>query len=982
MTIAATHLDTGYDTDTDAATGSVSPTSGARLYAFVTSHHDDEEACTAEWTVSGLSGTWTLVPRTNTILNASSGNGLMVGLYVCDDWSGSGAITATYAGADSTGIDETTIDVCEVTGLSDDVAHIGVTMSLDGWSDVTSNEAPQQFTIGSETAEAVPTNGATLAWWAHGDTGFTTLNNTARYDNANWSVLGAIDEQAGNNRMFASFYSSGGDTTLTPVGAACYGPSVCVGLILVNDGDEPTSWAVPAETLDTNAEDDGESIASLTGWSAYQITGSGVLTTDNHSGHGPTTRMIDASTTGEQRAVSSTQCGSDDHGVPLVWFFDTNSGGSADHTATIYLRLQDGTAGADDDGYAIRFVKEASAADEITSITIYEMTNSSLTSLASYTTNITTGSSLSGVNLYATIVGDDITVYVNGTEYLTHDIDGDATEYNTGEYWGFGHYREFSAGDSQPFVYRPQAVTFASVSAGDATATPTVVTADGEVPAPTVTAEQSATATPAVVTGDGEVPSPTVTSDATASPTVVTGDGEVPAPSDVGAPATYCDTWDGGDSSTQGSDTWDGGDSSTQGSDTWDGGDSTTTACIEPTVVDADGEVPAPTVSAGSTASPATVDGEGEVPAPTVTAGAGATAAPTVVTADGSVESPTVSAGTSATVTPTTVTGDGELPAPSVTAGSSATATPTVVTADGSVEAPTVTAEQSATATPAVVTADGEVPSPAITSDATASPTVVTADGSVESPTVTSSATATPTVVTGDGEVLAPGVTAGGSATASPDPVDGEGEVLAPTVSAGSTASPSTVEATGEVPTPTVTAGQSAAVTPTVVEATGEIPSPTPGAGVGVTPSVVEADGEVLAPGVSAGGSATATPDTVTGDGEVPAPAITSDATVAPSVVEAVGEIPSPTVSTGTDATVTPSTVEATGEVLAATISTTSSATATPSTVEGVGSVLAPTVSTGAATTVVKAPPRRISRADPERTIKSVAGEERTISPP
>lgn len=94
--MAVNALTDGADTSTNpSTTASISPTSGATVYAFVGTAETAGEAgqvLTGSVAISGLSGTWEVV---------SGGAGFVSGrrnlhLLRCTDWSGSGALTITY----------------------------------------------------------------------------------------------------------------------------------------------------------------------------------------------------------------------------------------------------------------------------------------------------------------------------------------------------------------------------------------------------------------------------------------------------------------------------------------------------------------------------------------------------------------------------------------------------------------------------------------------------------------------------------------------------------------------------------------------------------------------------------------------------------------------------------------------------------------------------------------------------------------------
>ncbi|MBB6556134.1 phage tail domain-containing protein [Nonomuraea rubra] len=156
------------------------------------------------------------------------------------------------------------------------------------------------------------------------------------------------------------------------------------------------------------------------------------------------------------------------------------------------------------------------------------------------------------------------------------------------------------AADVAPLAWHGFTVALATGSV-DATATPAVVAAAGEVPAPTIQAGQ--TASPAVVGATAQVPAPAIHADQTASPAVVGASAQVLAPNVVAGDAEL----------------------------------------VEPAVVEASGDIPAPSITAiqNAVASPAVVDAGADVPAPAVAASV--TVAPAVVQAQGVVPSPGVS---------------------------------------------------------------------------------------------------------------------------------------------------------------------------------------------------------------------------------------------------------------------------------------------------------------------------------------------------
>lgn len=267
-------------------------------------------------------------------------------------------------------------------------------------------------------------------------------------------------------------------------------------------------------------------------------------------------------------------------------------------------------------------------------------------------------------------------------------------------------------------------MVFAENAGGtNATATPTVVTADGSVLSPTVTATTNATATPTTVGATGEVPAATAAGNVAVTAVVVTADGSVPAPSvtaGTNATATPAVVTAAGEIDTA-------------------AGSSSST--MLPSIVTADGSVPAPTIATETVVSPTVVTGAGEVPAPSVSTSGDATVMASVVTADGTVESAAVTS--SASVTASVVTADGDVQAVTVTAGTGATITATVVTADADLPAASVGGNTNIAAS--VVTADGEVLAVTVTSSASVTVSVVTADGTVGTVSIVAGAVASDT---------------------------------------------------------------------------------------------------------------------------------------------------------------------------------------------------------------------------------------------
>lgn len=143
MAVAVTLLGTSYPivvADT-ASTASLSPTAGCTLYALVYRNGG------APVTPAGLSGTWTAVGGV-----AQQTASVKTGVFKCTDWTGTGAVSVTVAGAIHS------VAVLQVTGSNGLVVQSAETsLSFQGSSSVAASLAtsPTGTTVGY-SSQGVP----------------------------------------------------------------------------------------------------------------------------------------------------------------------------------------------------------------------------------------------------------------------------------------------------------------------------------------------------------------------------------------------------------------------------------------------------------------------------------------------------------------------------------------------------------------------------------------------------------------------------------------------------------------------------------------------------------------------------------------------------------------------------------------------------------------------------------------------------------
>lgn len=442
-------------------TASVSPTTGARVFVEAHINFDDNidpMVGKANTTVSGLSGTW------NKLFEDTSGNGLTFGVWWCDDWSGSGAVTIANT---SDTIDSTSHRVWEITGASLTVPPLFLSRSTEGTLGINGDERDPDMTIGEDwDYPSAPTNavsvssvrisGLNLNSW-------TPVHNTP----ADWAALGTVVDDAGNHAMYSAYSATGvADPTWANPGGTLSSHMAVWGYWVCEAGNEPatyhdTEWEMPLQEMD-----DGDPP-----WTGYpgvytieQVTGSGAPTVDYHSQHAPPFKVLDMSTTGWTRwAIDPGGSGltSDDSWHKVHWFQDKDGAG-AENQLEVFFRMDvDDTTTAD--CYYVRILKQAADNDGF-DVLIRRQDAGTGTTLASMTTG-TVGDLDDAQGFYVKMVGSVISVYGSRNRglLLTYDADGDATEYTTGRYFAEGQYREKSATDSQPFSYGWEHGTFATV---------------------------------------------------------------------------------------------------------------------------------------------------------------------------------------------------------------------------------------------------------------------------------------------------------------------------------------------------------------------------------------------------------------------------------------------------------------------------------------------------------------------------------------
>lgn len=281
------------------------------------------------------------------------------------------------------------------------------------------------------------------------------------------------------------------------------------------------------------------------------------------------------------------------------------------------------------------------------------------------------------------------------------------------------------------------------------------------------------------------------------------------------------------------------------------------------------------TYTAGGTDATVTAvvaDGVGDLPDPTVTAGSTVTSPPDDGT--GTLPAPVVSGGSNATVTPPASDGTGDLPDPAVSAGATVAAPPV----DGTGTLPPVNAVISGEVTTGPASGTGTMPPPAVSGGSSAVDVTVTA-----------------VPVDGTGDVPDPTVSAGASVTSPAD--DGTGTVPAPAVAAGATVTSPSADATGTLPAPTVSGTSAGQVAAVPAAGAGTMPAPTVTAGGSATAPAADGTGTLPAPAVAAGATVTGTP--ASGTGDLPDPAVTAggSSTVAAPVLDATGDMPAPVVT-------------------------------------------------------------------------------------